>query len=127
MAGDPRYNTGAWQRTRKYVIARDQVCMLQTSPRCNGRAETAHHTLPTSQYPEAFFAVDCIVASCKPCNFADGARIKAANQRQTVGDLRALVEQQWQQIQELQERLAAYEGERSQPAPPQTRQLPAIY
>jgi 5-methylcytosine-specific restriction endonuclease McrA len=121
---DARYNTSLWQRTRKYVIARDQVCMLRSSPRCNGRAETAHHQLPTSQNPEYFFAVEYIVGACKPCNFADGARVKAANQRQTVAFLQQLVEEQGQQIDRLLERLSKYETLDGKPREPQ---MPAIY
>jgi 5-methylcytosine-specific restriction endonuclease McrA len=95
---DPRYSSSLWQRTRKYVVARDQVCMLRSSPRCNGRAETAHHTLPSSVYPEHFFDVDYLIAACKPCNFADGAKLRYANARNREAQLRSLIEEQRQEI-----------------------------
>jgi 5-methylcytosine-specific restriction endonuclease McrA len=49
MAGS-LYSTARWQRLRREVIARDGgQCMLRSSPRCSGIAETAHHLHPTSE------------------------------------------------------------------------------
>jgi hypothetical protein len=64
-------------------------------PNCNGLAQTAHHTLPTSQYPELFFDVRYIVASCLPCN-AHGSTVRAENRanRMTIAHLEQLVADQ---------------------------------
>jgi 5-methylcytosine-specific restriction endonuclease McrA len=124
IMSDPRYSTSLWQRTRKFVIARDQACMLQTSLRCNRRAETAHHMLPSSLYPQHFFDVDYLVAACKPCNFGDGAKLRNANARNREAQLRSLVEEQRQEIERLLERLSRYETPDGRPV---KRPMPAIY
>jgi 5-methylcytosine-specific restriction endonuclease McrA len=52
---DRRYSTARWQRLRKAVLAHHgHVCQIQ-GPRCRGIANTVHHILPSSQYPELFW------------------------------------------------------------------------
>ena len=113
MRGSP-YSTSRWQKTRAYVIARDGRCMLN-GPRCNGCAQTAHHTKPSSQFPQLFFDTRFIVASC---------RVAHQNTRQTIENLCALVEQQDQQIKQLLEQLTQYENGHGQSA--KHRAMPAI-
>jgi 5-methylcytosine-specific restriction endonuclease McrA len=53
---DRRHSTARWQRLRRQVIARDGgICQIQ-GPRCRGVANSAHHVLPSSQYPEQFWS-----------------------------------------------------------------------
>jgi hypothetical protein len=98
--------------------------MLRTSPRCNGRAETAHHTLPSSVYPEHFFDVGYLIAACKACNFADGAKLRNANARNREAQLRSVIEEQRQEIERLLGRLSRYETPDGRPL---ERPMPAIY
>jgi hypothetical protein len=97
---------------------------MLNGPRCNGRPETAHHTKPTSQFPELFFDVRFIVAACKPCNYGDGAVIRATNRdtRMLVAHLEQVIKDQQAEIAELVATLARYEsGE-----PKRKRAKPAI-
>jgi 5-methylcytosine-specific restriction endonuclease McrA len=96
------------------------VCQVE-GPRCTRYATTVHHLVPSSQAPHLFWEPTNLVASCKRCNYGDGARVAAQNTRQTIERLRAFVEAQKQQIAQLAERLARYED---QPAKPRA---PAIY
>jgi len=106
---DPRYSTAAWQKLRKAVLARDgHVCQIQ-GPRCQGYATSVHHLIPSSQAPELFWEPSNLVAACGRCNYGGGARVAAENTRRTIESLRALVEEQQQQIAEMAERLARYE------------------
>jgi 5-methylcytosine-specific restriction endonuclease McrA len=106
---DRRYSTAAWQRVRRAVLRRDgRVCQVQ-GPRCIGHATTVHHIVPSSQAPHLFWAEENLVAACSRCNYGDGARVAAQNTRRTIEHLRALVEEQQQQIAEMAERLARYE------------------
>jgi 5-methylcytosine-specific restriction endonuclease McrA len=106
---DRRYSTARWQRLRKAVLAHyGYVCQIQGS-RCTVHAATVHHLVPSSQAPELFWEPANLVAACRPCNYGDGARVAAQNTRQTIEHLRALVEEQQQQIAEMAERLARYE------------------
>jgi 5-methylcytosine-specific restriction endonuclease McrA len=85
---DRRYSSAAWQKLRRFVIARDGgICQVQ-GPRCLGIATTAHHRLPSSQYPERFWDPANLEASCTPCNH-HGASVKAENcvNRQTIAQL----------------------------------------
>jgi 5-methylcytosine-specific restriction endonuclease McrA len=77
--------------------------------RCTGYATTVHHLIPSSQAPHLFWEPSNLVAACPRCNYGDGARVAAANMRRTIEHLRALVEEQQQQIAEMAERLARYE------------------
>jgi hypothetical protein len=61
-----------------------------------------------------FWEPSNLVAACRRCNYGDGSRIAAENTRQTIEHLRALVEEQQQQIAQMAERLARYEH----PKPP---------
>jgi 5-methylcytosine-specific restriction endonuclease McrA len=123
-AHDRRYSTAAWQRLRRAVLARDgYVCQVQ-GPRCTGIADTVDHVLPSSTHPHLFWAEENLRASCRRCNFGRGNRAAAAKQRQTIADLRALVEQQQQTIDRLLERLARYERVDGRSAEPP---MPAIY
>jgi 5-methylcytosine-specific restriction endonuclease McrA len=106
---DRRYSTASWQRLRKAVLAHyGYVCQLQ-GPRCTGYATSVHHLIPSSQAPELFWEPSNLVAACGRCNYGGGARVAAENTRRTIEHLRALVEEQQQQITEMAERLARYE------------------
>jgi 5-methylcytosine-specific restriction endonuclease McrA len=106
---DRRYSTAGWQKLRKAVLARDgHVCQIQ-GPRCCGYATSVHHLIPSSQAPELFWEPANLVGACGRCNYGDGARVAAQNRRQTIEHLRALVEEQQEQIAEMAERLARYE------------------
>jgi HNH endonuclease len=124
---DRRYSSSAWQRVRKAVLMRDgHVCQIQ-GPRCRGVATTVHHVVPSSERPDLFFADQNLVAACTRCNFGHGARVAADNSRRRVAQLERVIREQYQLIQQLQERLSAYEGERSQTAPRKNPPMPAIY
>ena len=118
---DRRYRTARWQRLRRIVLAHyGHVCQVN-GPRCTGHATTVHHLVPSSQAPELFWEPSNLVASCKPCNYGDGARIAAANGRQTRARLEEIILEQEQRIAHLVERLAAFEdAERA-------KRTPAIY
>ena len=112
---DRRYSTARWQRLRKAVLARyGYVCQIQ-GPRCRGIANTVHHILPSSQYPELFWKTENLEASCGPCNYGGGATVAAQNTRHTIGHLQAVIEEQEQRIAQLLERLARYEDARGRP------------
>jgi 5-methylcytosine-specific restriction endonuclease McrA len=114
---DRRYSTARWQRLRKAVLAHyGFVCQLE-GPRCTGYATTVHHLVPSSQAPHLFWAEENLVAACSRCNYGGGARVAAENTRRTIEDLRALVEEQQQQIGEMAERFAR----------PEHPKRPAIY
>ncbi|HET6641740.1 MAG TPA: HNH endonuclease [Gaiellaceae bacterium] len=118
---DPRYSTAAWQRLRKAVLARDgHLCQIQ-GPRCTGDASTVHHLIPSSQAPHLFWDPSNLVAACTRCNYGGGSRVAHANTRQTIEHLRALVEEQEQQIAQLAETLARYENQAAK------RRVPAIH
>jgi 5-methylcytosine-specific restriction endonuclease McrA len=107
---DRRYSTARWQRLRKAVLAHyGYICQLQ-EPRCTGYATTVHHLVPSSQAPHLFWEPSNLTAACRRCNYGDGSRIAAANTRQTIEQLRALVEQLRYENDGLRERLAAYES-----------------
>jgi 5-methylcytosine-specific restriction endonuclease McrA len=115
---DRRYSAARWQRLRKAVLAHYRyVCQIQ-GPRCRGVANTVHHILPSSQYPELFWAAENLEAACTRCNYGDGSRIAAENTRQTIERLRALVEEQQQEIAQMAERLARYEEAPAKRPPP---------
>ena len=106
---DRRYSTAAWQKLRRAVLARDgHVCQIQ-GPRCRGYATTVHHLVPSSQAPHLFWEPSNLAAACGRCNYGGGARVAAENTRRTIEHLRALVEEQQQQIEEMAERLARCE------------------
>ena len=118
---DRRYSTARWQRLRKAVLAHyGYVCQVE-GPRCTGYATTVHHLVPSSQAPHLFWEPSNLVASCKPCNYGDGARVAAQNTRQTIERLRALVEDQEQEIAQMAARLARYEDRLEK------RRVPAIH
>jgi 5-methylcytosine-specific restriction endonuclease McrA len=107
---DRRYSTAAWQRLRRQVLARDgYVCRIQ-GPRCRGRATTVHHVLPSSQYPELFWAPDNLEAACGACNYAGGAQINTENRKSRIAQLEELVVEQHNEIARLIDRLATYEN-----------------
>lgn len=129
MAG--LYGTARWQRLRRHVLARDQhVCRIQ-GPRCRHVAKTVHHVVPVSQ-GGAFWDPANLQAACGPCNYADGAYVKAENQRSSreqIAYLERVVEVLEGRIDELaaalaRERIAAADGS---PAPNgRKRAKPAI-
>ena len=117
---DRRYSTARWQRLRKAVLAHyGYVCQIE-GPRCTGYASTVHHLVPSSQAPYLFWEPSNLVAACSRCNYGGGSRIAAENTRQTIERLRALVEEQEQQIVQMAERLARYEDQAAK------RRVPAI-
>jgi hypothetical protein len=95
----------------------------QLAPLQRPRRDRPPHT-PSSLYPEHFFDVDSLIAACKPCNFADGAKLRNANARNREAQLRSLVEEQRQEIERLLERLSRYEIPDGRPV---KRPMPAIY
>jgi 5-methylcytosine-specific restriction endonuclease McrA len=108
---DRRYSAAAWQKLRRLVIARaGGMCEVQ-GPRCLGIATTAHHKLPSSQYPELFWDPANLEASCMPCNH-HGAQVKAENRanRQTIAHLERIIDDQAAEIEVLLHRLAQYEN-----------------
>jgi 5-methylcytosine-specific restriction enzyme A len=113
---DRRYSTAAWQRLRRFVIARDGGICQVAGPRCEVVATSAHHKLPSSQHPELFWDPSNLEASCRPCNH-HGAQVKAENRanRQTIAHLEQIIESQEAEIEELTTRLAEVER---QPATP---------
>jgi 5-methylcytosine-specific restriction endonuclease McrA len=118
---DRRYSTAAWQRVRRAVLRRDgHVCQVR-GPRCLGHASTVHHLVPSSQAPHLFWEPSNLVAACPRCNYGDGSRVAAENTGQTIKRLRALVEEQQQEIAQMAERLARYEEA------PVKRPAPVIY
>jgi 5-methylcytosine-specific restriction endonuclease McrA len=72
------------------VLQHDEnICRIQ-GPRCRGIATTVRHILPSSQHPGLFWDPDNLQAACGPCNYADGAYVKAENRhasRQRIADL----------------------------------------
>jgi 5-methylcytosine-specific restriction endonuclease McrA len=82
--------------------------------------------VPSSQAPHLFWEPANLVAACRRCNYGDGARVAAQNTRQTIEHLRALVEEQQQQIAQMAEELARYENGLS-PEPARNRQMPRIF
>ena len=125
---DRRYSSQRWQRLRLLVLQRDEhACRIQ-GPRCRGIANTVHHILPSSQYPELFWDPSNLQAACGPCNYADGGYLKAENRQASqhrIAELERIIERQEQQIDELAEALAAArDGPTAEPAP--TRRQPAI-
>jgi 5-methylcytosine-specific restriction endonuclease McrA len=123
---DRRYSTARWQRLRKAVLAHyGYVCQVE-GPRCTGYATTVHHLVPSSQAPQLFWEPANLVASCPRCNYGDGSRIAAENTRQTIERLRALVEEQQQQIAQMAERLARCENGPS-PEAALNRPVPRIF
>jgi hypothetical protein len=116
------YSTARWQKTRAFVIRRDRRCLVE-GPNCNGRAETAHHTKPSSQFPEFFFDVRYIVGCCIPCS-RHGAVTQSENRnfRMTIAHLEEVIETQGLEIERLVHRLAAYEN-----GPEREHAKPAIH
>jgi 5-methylcytosine-specific restriction endonuclease McrA len=122
---DRRYSTARWQRLRRAVLAHyGQVCQVE-GPRCTGHATTVHHVVPSSQAPHLFWEPENLVAACRRCNYGDGARVAAQNTRARIEYLRALVEEQQQQIDRLLEAVARYENGPA-PEPARNRAKPAI-
>jgi hypothetical protein len=98
---DRRYSTGRWQQLRKAVLAHyGYVCQIQ-GPRCRGYATSVHHLVPSSQAPHLFWQPGNLVAACGRCNYGDGSRIAAQNTRTTIERLRAVIEEQEQQIAQM--------------------------
>jgi 5-methylcytosine-specific restriction endonuclease McrA len=122
---DRRYSTARWQRLRKAVLAYyGYVCQVE-GPRCTGYATTVHHLIPSSQAPHLFWEPSNLVASCRRCNYGDGARVAADNRRQRAAQLEQLIIEQQQEIDRLLEALARYENG-SAPEPARNRAKPAI-
>ena len=132
---DRRYSTRAWQRLRLQVLARDGYSCHIQGPRCQGRANTVHHILPSSTHPHLFWNPGNLQAACGSCNFAAGAYLTADNRRvarEQLADLRLenerleqIVEWQESRLEELGLALAA--ARNGSPAEPvRKRARPAI-
>jgi 5-methylcytosine-specific restriction endonuclease McrA len=123
---DRRYRTAAWQRLRRQVLARDHyVCQVQGA-RCTRYADTAHHILPSSRYPDRFWDPANLQAACRACNFGDGARVKADNRasRLQIAYLERVIEAQQAEIDLLAARLTRrenYSSPEPAPSPPTPR------
>jgi hypothetical protein len=106
MRGSP-YSTARWQRLRRIVLQRyGGLCQIR-GRRCTGIATTVHHILPSSTHPHLFFDPPNLQAACKPCNYGDGAVVRADNRtnRQLVAHLESVVEEQAAEIEELRREL----------------------
>jgi hypothetical protein len=86
------------------------LCQVR-GPRCTTVATTAHHILPSSQYPELFFDPSNLEASCRRCN-DHGAVVKAENRvnRMTIAHLEDVIEEQRAEIERLAGELARYKN-----------------
>jgi 5-methylcytosine-specific restriction endonuclease McrA len=115
--GSP-YGTQLWRRTRRSILHRHgYLCRLQ-GPKCTRIAETVHHLLPSSQFPERFYDPTNLVAACRPCNYSGGREVQLGNRtaRQMVSHLEQIVEQQPAELEELRRELdAERNGQRSRP------------
>ena len=123
---DRRYNTQRWKKLRRLIIHRDGgLCQVQ-GPRCANVATTAHHILPSSQYPERFWDPSNLQASCGPCNH-HGANVKHENRvnRQEIAALERVIAEQQVVIEQLVAQLA--ESENGLPAEPARPRMPRIY
>jgi hypothetical protein len=123
---DRRYNTQRWKRLRRLIIHRDGgICQVR-GPHCTEIATTAHHILPSSQYPDRFFDPANLQASCGPCNH-HGANVKHENRvnRQEIAALERVIEEQQVVIDQLVRQLGEYEsGVAAEAARPR---MPRIY
>ncbi len=119
MPRDRRYSTSAWQRTRKAILMRDGYTCQVRGPRCQHRATSVHHILPSSQYPHLFFDSTNLQASCGPCNYSGGRETQLANRsdRQMLNHYEQTIEQMQQEIDELTRRLEEHEQPRRRPTP----------
>jgi 5-methylcytosine-specific restriction endonuclease McrA len=108
---DRRYNTTRWKRTRRLVIFRAGGLCQVRGPNCKIHATTAHHRLPSSQYPDLFWDLSNLEASCRPCN-AHGANVKNENRvnRMEIARLERVIENQQAEIAVLVARLARCEN-----------------
>ena len=71
--------------------------------------------------PHLFPEPSNLVGACRRCNYGGGSRVAAQNTRRTIERLRAVVEEQEQQIAQMAERLARYEDQAAK------RAVPAIH
>jgi hypothetical protein len=106
MRGSP-YSSARWQRLRLAVLRRDGGRCQIRGRRCTGTATTVHHVLPSSTHPHLFFDPSNLQAACKPCNYGDGAVVRADNRtnRQLVAHLESVVEEQAAEIEQLRREL----------------------
>jgi 5-methylcytosine-specific restriction endonuclease McrA len=124
---DRRYGSEQWKRLRRAILHRDgYACRLQ-GPTCVGVANTVHHIEPSSRRPDLFWEPANLISACGACNYADGARVKAANERQRVAELQEVIRQQADEIRQLVEQLEEYEAEHPNPLVRQGSPNPAIY
>jgi 5-methylcytosine-specific restriction endonuclease McrA len=119
------YQTQRWQTLRRVILHRDGgLCQIRGG-RCTRIATTVHHIIPASVRPDLFFTPSNLQGACKPCNYRDGAVIRADNReaRQLVAHLEAVVERQAAEIDELRRELE----QRPEPALTIRRAVPRIY
>jgi hypothetical protein len=101
------YSSRRWQALRLAILRRDGgLCQIRGRS-CTGIATTAHHILPSSTHPHRFFDPSNLQAACKPCNYGDGAVVRASNReaRQLLAHLEFVVEEQQAEIDELRREL----------------------
>jgi HNH endonuclease len=101
------YSTARWQKLRRAILRRDgRLCQIR-GRRCTGIATTVHHILPASTHPHLFWEPSNLQAACKPCNYGDGAVVRADNRtkRQLVAHLESVVEGQAAEIEKLRREL----------------------
>jgi HNH endonuclease len=96
---DRRYSTAAWQRLRREVLARDgYACRIQ-GPRCQARANTVHHILPSSTHPHLFWDPSNLRAACSRCNYGHGSSVASTNRHAAL-----------ERVADLEQRNAELEG-----------------
>jgi 5-methylcytosine-specific restriction endonuclease McrA len=106
MAGDRRYGTVQWKRTRLHVLANaGYLCQIQ-GPNRTGYANTVDHVQPVA-LGGSFFALANLRASCGPCNYGSGIR------EQNIRALKELVEDQSQMITQLNAKIDELERQLS--------------
>jgi hypothetical protein len=123
---DKRYGSVAWKRLRRQVIAAaGGACQVQAAG-CTGIATTCDHIVPVA-LGGSFWDPMNLRASCKRCNYGAGSRIRETAIQQNVAQLHQVILDQQQELEQLRETVARYEGngthDRASPSPPN----PAIY
>jgi 5-methylcytosine-specific restriction endonuclease McrA len=106
------YSTARWQKLRRAILRRDgRLCQIR-GRRCTGIATTVHHILPASTHPHLFWEPSNLQAACKPCNYGDGAAVRADNRtaRQHLAYLQSVVDEQEAELEDLRFRLKQAES-----------------
>jgi 5-methylcytosine-specific restriction endonuclease McrA len=67
--------------------------------------------VPSSQAPHLLWESANLVAACRRCNYGDGSRVAAQNQRETMARLQQIIGAQHAEIDRLLETVARYEDQ----------------